>query len=553
MSNPSDKTGMNALKMELARVQQEQVDMATAQRATEKRHRAEADTYAKKQEEMEKMLADSDAARRLQEEEARREVASLRAQLRERNEKEPSLSVKDHEELERRLADSNASRKRQEEEARREIASLRAQMEELQVKGSSQTGTRPKSQLGASLPEASGGNPKGDANPPPADLLGSNSPFTPLPKGRNLFGNDPLPIPRFQPTQQETDLRRTPLPHSQESRVGPDGTNVMVIKKEQPPPTISAIDPIKWTTFRRQFETASIISGWKDSLAVQKLTLSVKEEAAQATEHISLPLSITLEGALDKYEAIFITPSGQDMAEMEFEQSKRKSDETLLAWHTRLRSLFIRAYPDEDYNSARKLKNHFVLSLRDRALSMTLKISPEFKTITYAVLLTRAQEIYAGMQSVKTSALPSLNAIFPESDEQSGINALNTGEAAVKCHFCSNVGHIIRNCPSFSSAVDRIKKNPKAFGLSNEPSRFPRNANPRRGFTSSSSTSSSSSSSAKRGRSFTRTPRRGGRPQAPRRYIGSMKESQGSGDLPEGWEDMADLPIFEKPQPDSGN
>ena len=69
-------------------------------------------------------------------------------------------------------------------------------------------------------------------------------------------------------------------------------------KKDHRPPTLSEVSSIQWKTFRQGFELASKYNEWEDAAAVMMLRLSMKEEAARAVEHVTLPDTHSLEKPL---------------------------------------------------------------------------------------------------------------------------------------------------------------------------------------------------------------------------------------------------------------
>ena len=231
--------------------------------------------------------------------------------------------------------------------------------------------------------------------------------------------------------------------------------------REQQAPTLEKTDALGWRTFRNNFELTKKINTWTDQISVLKLMTSLKGEAALSVEHLDFttysPVP-TLNEALDEYERIFVNPSGMDMSEIEFHQSSKKADETLLQWHTRVRSLFARAFPQEDLSTAKRLKDHFTLNIRNKNLTFQLRTSPQYRDYNYGDLLLRAQDVAASFLLCKeaytnNSISPIVAAMPPPT------------EAAARCHFCNNIGHHISHCSLYSSAIERISKRPENYGL----------------------------------------------------------------------------------------
>ena len=236
-------------------------------------------------------------------------------------------------------------------------------------------------------------------------------------------------------------------------------------RKDQEPPTLSEVNAVKWKTFRQGFELASSFNKWEDDVSVIKLRLSLKDEGARAIEHISFDDNATLEAALDRLEEVFVNPSGQDLAEVEFKRAKRKREETFQSFHIRLRNLFCRAYPKDKAETSKLLKDAFVLHLGDPDTSKQLRSSPTYRTYTYSDVLTRAQDILAASSLVRQAYPTSANGIheisFDLPPEGPSLNLVGNGE----CFHCLAKGHLARDCPIADRIIKRIKENPKKYGL----------------------------------------------------------------------------------------
>ena len=244
--------------------------------------------------------------------------------------------------------------------------------------------------------------------------------------------------------------------------------------KEVTPDVLSDCDAIKWSTFRRNFSQAMALNQWPNDRAVLMLYVSLKDAAARAVQHLQEDTDQDIEDVLDEMEQVFVDPSATQHFTSLFQIMEREQDETLVLWHTRLREVFLRANPDWNHKEETSLvlKDRFALHINNLELSLYLKQLPNQSTIRYTELLTKARE-FLGNQDLAhraygKTALPSQHA--------AGISQLDATVAALhqgvrnlpeggKCHFCKMSSHPIRDCTLFTSAIDRIKRNPKAFGL----------------------------------------------------------------------------------------
>ena len=116
--------------------------------------------------------------------------------------------------------------------------------------------------------------------------------------------------------------------------------------KEHESAKLSDTTPENWITFKDNFLTTAALNDWTNSRAKLKLKAALRDDAAKAVQHISIPEGWSLDCLITAHEEVFIHPAGIDQAQAELERAKKKSGETLLAFHTRLRYLFIRAYPE---------------------------------------------------------------------------------------------------------------------------------------------------------------------------------------------------------------
>ena len=243
-------------------------------------------------------------------------------------------------------------------------------------------------------------------------------------------------------------------------------------KKDHEPPTLSDVNAIKWKTFRHGFQLSVDYNEWTDAIAVTKLRLSMKDEAARAVEHVTFAAGIKLEDALNQLEEIFVHPSGQDLAEVEFKRARRKREETFQAFHIRLRNLFSRAYPkDKAPEDSKELKDSFVLHLNDPDTSRQLRASADYRTYTYTKILTRAQEILAANSLVRQATSSSSGGVHElqaeAEDEDESVNLIGNGE----CFHCQQRGHLARDCEIANRIVSRIRKNPGSWGFALAPNR----------------------------------------------------------------------------------
>ena len=264
--------------------------------------------------------------------------------------------------------------------------------------------------------------------------------------------------------EQRTDKILNTL---QAAAAAPNGNNLgLARRKDTEPPILSEVDPIKWNSFRKCYNTISKLNKWDDDYSVQRLSTCIREQAARAIGHLSWDTFQDLESAFAAIEQVYLNPAGIEFFKATFRLSNREAHENFLQWHTRCRELFIRAYPtvtDPEKND--DLKERFIMGLRDRNLAAQIKISDNYDSWTYTDLLNRAQKIYGNTlivhsaysnkpipsDGISSIALADLEKDQP--DQEPVIQAINTRKPNsdnsyknIKCHFCGKLGHVVSRC-----------------------------------------------------------------------------------------------------------
>ena len=217
--------------------------------------------------------------------------------------------------------------------------------------------------------------------------------------------------------------------------------------------TFSTGDPMEWATWRSNFEITATINGWDDQRQRREIGAAMTGLAKQWTRDIALgdgaAVVAVAAGLLDAYQDRFLPEAESDKARISFRDARQQEAETVIAWHSRLRYTFKRAYPalgDAAVEASRDLRDTFILGLANTTVKTdTWKARP----LTYAACLEQANNYEAStiVLSKFASGSRNITAIqdsgprFPSDD--SSLSAVSDPN---NCYRCNRPGHIRRDC-----------------------------------------------------------------------------------------------------------
>ena len=217
--------------------------------------------------------------------------------------------------------------------------------------------------------------------------------------------------------------------------------------REVPPPTLAEVDGIKFTTFSRQFKRVAELNQWSERRAILMLQTSMQDAAARAVDHIIFDEASSLTDAIKDYTTVFVNPASAQLHKSKFRDSCRHPGEDLIVWHTRVRELFMRAFPTiTDLETNDDLKEKFVLGLRNRQLSHSLLSAENFPSTSFSQLLTRSQNLQGSLLQCQKS-YSDVSAI---SGKPANVNAMGPASGkkstTVVCYYCGRQGHVVNEC-----------------------------------------------------------------------------------------------------------
>lgn len=248
----------------------------------------------------------------------------------------------------------------------------------------------------------------------------------------------------------------------------------------------SSAEASEWRIWRKNFETAATINDWADLRQRREASAAMEGAAARAVHDIdhAVAPNIPIANLLNAYENRFIPAAAGRLARAEFTSAKQRPAETVLQWHTRVREIFVRAYPARIVNDDQQLMDQFTNNLVDLTIQAhTLDAAPA----TFQACLDTAQTKQANQMILhRQQDKPALNSI----DNVESIDAIGfrqNKERQKGCWYCGHEGHQRQDCDSFKKGktyfqqyfkvkpdADRTDKNEK-YDRNKSKSRFTRN------------------------------------------------------------------------------
>ena len=284
------------------------------------------------------------------------------------------------------------------------------------------TGTIPKASAGAG--QVTSGPSPGAGGPAVMGSSAGNTAATPGPGGTGSSRFAGVAMPKMS---------------------APYGTQMLLKSKE--PMTLKTTDPADFRIFRRNLLDCQEINLWTDEVACLQLRTSVREAAARSLEHVVFPQGCTLEEALDLYAAVICNPSGSDLAREKFHAARRKSGETIQEWHTRLRTLFLEAFPGESIETNIFIRDAFVMGIRNRLISSRIRSTVDYHKLTYSKLMEMAQSQEATSQLLGRYYPGSgVHGMFLDEESENVPSQPGVHAFGGRCYRCHEIGHTRAEC-----------------------------------------------------------------------------------------------------------
>lgn len=296
--------------------------------------------------------------------------------------------------------------------------------------------------------------PGGPAPPPPG---GPAPPPGPGAQNVNVGAND-FAAALVQAIDRLRPLQMNEQPGGQPNQAG-----------QLKPPKLESLDPESFLVWKRNFLDTAVLNNWDVNRAKLTARAALSGEAAAACHTIDLgDNQRTLENLLDDYENRILTPAASTMAESLFEQASQAPGESVNKFHARLRSLFVRAFPNllPEVENRRELIKRFLAGLKDGQIRLHAKSqNPQTYTAACeaasqyeAVLLSekpggsRGHGVHQMQAAAATAAPPRVARIGQKENSVTGS----------VCRFCHRDTHETPNCFALYHTREALKTFPES-------------------------------------------------------------------------------------------
>lgn len=243
--------------------------------------------------------------------------------------------------------------------------------------------------------------------------------------------------------------------------------------------SFSSGEGVDWMTWRNHYDQVAAINDWGNARQLREIQASMDGKAAKQVAGMvpDMPDAAGNGGTppqefLDRYQEKFLPPAASRMARSSFLYACQESSEGILDWHSRVKSLYRRANPnDQEWETRNALIDQFVLHLADSDVAKYVfdrQPANIDEALHFGQDKTANQVAFSkhrnvpgakggGLHSIWTPHLANIHHLGDEDDPELQLmnNAIaGQGRKMGECWHCGSKEHLRDSCEKFKTDLD---------------------------------------------------------------------------------------------------
>ena len=226
----------------------------------------------------------------------------------------------------------------------------------------------------------------------------------------------------------------------------------------------SSGEGVEWLTWRNHFEKVAQINAWDDARKLLEIQAAMGGKAAQQVAGVepTMPAAgvvhTTPEEFLDIYQNRFLPPAASRMARSTFDVAKQEPSEDVLTWHSRIKSHYRRAHPnDEGWETSNNLIDRFVLHLADSEVAKYVfdhQPANIDEALGFAQNKTANQASFVHQRTGKSVHHMMINHVDTAEEINFASKPPFEKKVGSDCWCCGSKEHMRSDCPDFKKQKD---------------------------------------------------------------------------------------------------
>jgi len=186
--------------------------------------------------------------------------------------------------------------------------------------------------------------------------------------------------------------------------------------------------PGDWKSWKDHFNIVADINQWNDSRKRQEAAAAMEGDAKKLVCDIKYHEAPNIHILMNQYEQRFFPSAYSDVARIRLLSAKQSYQESLRKWHSRIRDLFLDAFPDAIPDHSQLLVDQFLLGLYNHQL---MERAWNFHDSKFSEVLDKVLRKSVSLRLPRTKATNPLH------------NVLSVRPI---CWICQKKGHIHQTC-----------------------------------------------------------------------------------------------------------